>query len=527
MGLCIVLNMAENTIVLQLSNITKTFGKLVANDDISLHLHSGEILALLGENGAGKTTLMNILFGHYVADSGHIEIFGKSLPPGSPGAALENGVGMVHQHFTLADNMTVLDNITLGTEPLFALKRGSRAARKKINSLVERFGLEVAPNKLVKHLSVGERQRVEILKALYRDSRILILDEPTAVLTPQETENLFITLKLLAEQGLAVIFISHKLKEVMSASDRCCVLRHGRLVFETQTADTSALKLAAAMVGGEIPEATKVPQKLGDEIFRFNDIVVSAKDGSTCLDNINLSLNQGEILGIAGVAGNGQAYLADLISGMILPESGQIALEGTPLERITPSVMIEKGIGRIPQDRTTTGLVGDMTIQENMVLETYKRKTYSSFGLLRFKEMRKRALDLIKRFDIRCPGPSATARQLSGGNIQKLILARVLTENPKIILASQPTWGLDVGAATFVHNQLLDATKRGAAVLLISEDLDELMSIADRIHVIYRGRLTPAVSPKDTDIASIGLAMSGHADRVPTKSSKSLMEVVQ
>jgi simple sugar transport system ATP-binding protein len=506
--------MTSGHTALQLTGITKTFGKLVANEDISLHLRTGEILALLGENGAGKTTLMNILFGHYVADSGHIEVFGKPLPPGSPNAALTHGVGMVHQHFTLADNMTVLDNITLGTEPLFAIKRGSRAARKKILNLVARFGLEVDPNILVKHLSVGERQRVEILKALYRDSRILILDEPTAVLTPQESENLFITLKLLAGNGLAVIFISHKLKEVISASDRCCVLRHGRVVFESQTSLTSAEKLAAAMVGGEIPATSRVVQEVGAEILRLEAVSMRAKDGTTYLDSINLNLHRGEILGIAGVAGNGQAYLADLLSGMISPDSGKFFLAGEQVKKITPAAMVAKGIGRIPQDRTTTGLIGDMTIQENMVLENYKQHSYSTFGLLRFRNIKKRAYELIERFDIRCPGPSAATRQLSGGNMQKLILARVLGENPKIILACQPTWGLDVGAASFVHNQLLAAKKQGAAILLVSEDLDELLTIADRIHVIYHGRLTPAVRPEETDVAAFGLAMSGHADIV-------------
>jgi general nucleoside transport system ATP-binding protein len=506
--------MTSDQTALQLTGITKTFGKLVANEDISLHLRTGEILALLGENGAGKTTLMNILFGHYVADSGHIEVFGEPLPPGSPNGALKHGVGMVHQHFTLAENMTVLDNITLGTEPLFAIKRGSRAARKKILSLVARFGLEVDPNILVKHLSVGERQRVEILKALYRDSRILILDEPTAVLTPQESENLFITLKLLAGQGLAVIFISHKLKEVISASDRCCVLRHGRVVFESQTSMTSADKLAAAMVGGEIPKTARVVQKFGSEILRLEAVSIRGKDGTAQLDSVNLNLHRGEILGIAGVAGNGQAHLADLVSGMISPDSGKFSVAGEQIKKITPAAMVAKGIGRIPQDRTTIGLIGDMTIQENMVLENYKQHNYSTFGLLRFRNIKKRAFELIERFDIRCPGPSATVRQLSGGNMQKLILARVLGENPKIILACQPTWGLDVGAAIFVHNQLLAAKKQGAAILLVSEDLDELLTIADRIHVIYHGRLTPAISPEETDVAAFGLAMSGHADVV-------------
>lgn len=512
--------------VLELTGISKRFGDLIANENVSLHLQAGEILALLGENGAGKTTLMNILFGHYVADSGHIAVFGEQLPVGSPQAALDCGVGMVHQHFTLADNMTVLDNITLGTEPLFAIKRGSRAARKKIQNLADQFGLHVVPDTKVKKLSVGERQRVEILKALYRDSRILILDEPTAVLTPQESETLFVTLKLLAAKGLAVILISHKLKEVISASDRCCVLRHGRVVFETNTKDTTAAKLASAMVGGDIPETTKTEIEVGKEVCAVQNVSVSNKDGTTCLDKINISISQGEILGIAGVSGNGQAQLADLFSGLAVPCDGRFYLTGKEIKKFTPANMIACGVGRVPEDRTSTGLVGDMSIQENVILENYNQKLFSSFGFLKFKNMKKRAEELIKRFDVRCPGPSAITRQLSGGNMQKLILARVLVENPKIILACQPTWGLDVGAAAFVHKQLLEARAKGAAILLISEDLDELFTVADRIQVIYHGKLTPPVRPEESDVAAFGLAMSGHADVISTKSTSTSEEVV-
>jgi simple sugar transport system ATP-binding protein len=295
------------------------------------------------------------------------------------------------------------------------------------------------------------------------------------------------------------------------------VLRHGRVVFESATSATSAEKLAAAMVGGEIPKTARVVRQRGAEVFRLDKVSISRQDETSCLQEIDLRLHQGEILGIAGVAGNGQAYLADLVAGMISPDAGRLFLDKEQLHNISPAAMVAKGVGRIPQDRTTTGLVGDMTIQENLILENYKQKTYSSFGLLRFSNMHKRALDLIGRFDIRCPGPAATTRQLSGGNMQKLILARVLAENPKIILACQPTWGLDVGATTFVHNQLLAAKNRGAAILLVSEDLDELLTIADRIHVIYQGRLTPAVCPEETDIAAFGLAMSGHAAVVATR----------
>lgn len=503
---------------LQLVGVTKCFGDLVANDHISLTLKSGEILALLGENGAGKTTLMNILFGHYIADEGSITVFGEELPPGSPNAALERGIGMVHQHFTLADNMTVLDNITLGTEPLFAIKRGSRAAKKKIQDLSNKFGLEVDPQARIKHLSVGERQRVEILKALYRDSRILILDEPTAVLTPQESETLFRTLRLMVCQGLSVIFISHKLKEVIKVSDRCCVLRHGKMVYEEQTSKTNVDILASAMVGGQLPQTSKIELQAGEKVFSLEQVsTAKAGDDDLALDRVSLAVNEGEILGVAGVSGNGQAQLADLISGLIAPLKGSVSFAGQKVTKFSPEVMIGHGLGRIPEDRVSMGVVGDMQIQENMILETYKEKSFSSWGFLNFKQIKEYSSALIKRFDIRCSGPQAVTRQLSGGNMQKLILARVLAEEPKIILASQPTWGLDVGAANFVHTQLLEAKKRGAAVLLISEDLDELFAVADRVQVMFQGRLTPSVKPEETNAISLGLAMSGHSRAVETE----------
>ncbi|BBD08594.1 ABC transporter ATP-binding protein [Desulfovibrio ferrophilus] len=495
---------------LRLSNITKRFGSLVANDAISLELGKGEMLALLGENGAGKTTLMNVLFGHYVPDDGRVEIHGNVIPQGSPREALHAGVGMVHQHFTLGENMSVLENIILGTEPTLSLSLETGAARKRLAELMEQFGLTVTPDALVRDLSVGQRQRVEILKALFRDTSVLILDEPTAVLTPQESDKLFETLRLLVDKGLSVIFITHKLREVMAASDRCVVLRHGKVVLTTPTAETDAETLARAMVGGEVPKTERVPSLTGKELLRIDGVTVQSPEGRALLDNLNLSLHAGEILGIAGVSGNGQAQLADLISGLTPPDSGSIAVNGKTIARPTPAGMVAMGVGRIPEDRTGTGLIGDMTVQENLGSEVYRNKEFSRFGFLNFKSLRRRAKELIERFDVRCPGPGAATRKLSGGNMQKLILARVLSGKPSVILASQPTWGLDVGAAAFVHRCLMEAAERGAGVLLISEDLDELFQVTDRIQVMHCGRLSTPVRPGEVDAAQLGLAMSGH-----------------
>jgi simple sugar transport system ATP-binding protein len=498
-----------STPLLRLSGITKHFGPLAANDDISLTLDAGEMLALLGENGAGKTTLMSILFGHYVADSGSVEVLGHPLPPGSPRAALDAGVGMVHQHFTLAGNMTVLENIMLGTEPLWGLRRNSARALAKLDTLMDRFRLRVDPRAMVRSLSVGERQRVEILKVLYRDARILILDEPTAVLTPQESDHLFATLRQLVSQGLSVIFITHKLREVMAASDRCVVLRHGRVVMETRTDSTTAEELARAMVGAHVPKATRTPHEPGDEVLFLDHVSLSAPDRGPALDDICLSVRAHEILGIAGVSGNGQALLADLLSGLAAPGKGDMILRGENAERPTPAALIRAGVGRVPDDRTGTGLVADMTVMENLSTEIYRLPGFSKRGMLNFRALASRAAQLMDVFDIRCQGPDAPVRKLSGGNMQKLILARILSQGPHLILANQPTWGLDVGATAAVHQHLLDAARRGAGVVLISEDLDELFQLTDRIQVMYHGRLSPAQDTATVDRARLGLMMSG------------------
>jgi simple sugar transport system ATP-binding protein len=496
-------------IVLRLSGISKSFGALKANDGISFDLAKGEVLALLGENGAGKTTLMNILFGHYVADAGSIEAFGEALPPGRPAAALNAGIGMVHQHFTLAENLTALENIVLGTESLLAWRADTKAARARVAQLGADFGLAIDPLKRVADLSVGERQRVEILKALYRNARILILDEPTAVLTPQESEALFATLKKLVARGLAIIFISHKLHEVLAVSDRVLVLRQGKLVAGRETKGATRAELAEMMVGRPVPVPKVEPQAPGSEVLRLERVTVLGAHGRSELE-ADLSLHAGEIVGLAGVSGNGQSVLADLLSGLVHPNAGGFTMLGESVVGTDAAGMVARGLGRIPEDRHAVGLIGDMSITENMIAERYREAPFSKRQLIDWKAAKAFADSIIRGFDVRCPGPHATARLLSGGNMQKLILGREMAGDPKLILAAQPTRGLDIGAVGYVHEQLLQARARGAGVLLISEDLDELLTLSDRIHVIYRGRLSASLPRAAFSVPEIGLMMAGH-----------------
>ena len=497
-------------IVLRLDRITKRFGPLVANDQISLELKRGEVVALLGENGAGKTTLMNILFGHYVADEGTVEVFGKPLPPGNPRAALQAGIGMVHQHFTLADNLSVMDNIRLGTEPLLSLRSGRAAAKTKVEALSRDFGLVVNPDARVGSLTVGERQRVEILKALFRDAKILILDEPTAVLTPQETDALFETLRKATARGLSIVFISHKLHEVMAIADRCIVLRHGKVVGEVDTANTDRAALAAMMVGGTVTMPKAEYRDGGPSLFRFVSVTTPNKGAAPGLKSVNLDLPSGQIVGLAGVSGNGQAAIADLVSGLAIPISGEIIVLGNKVPNWSPRMAIRCGIARIPEDRHKTGTIADFNLTENAVLEGYFRDGFSRRGWIDWKAAEGFASDIIGKYDVRCPGPQARIRLLSGGNMQKLILGRVLEPKPEIILANQPVRGLDVGAIAYVHSRLIAARDAGAAVLLISEDLDEIQSLSDVIHVVSEGRLSPAFKRGSKTAAELGLWMAGH-----------------
>ncbi|MBA3771400.1 MAG: ABC transporter ATP-binding protein [Ramlibacter sp.] len=496
--------------VLRLSGITKRFGTLVANDAISLELGSGEVLALLGENGAGKSTLVSILFGHYTADGGSIEVFGKPLPPGDPRAALAAGIGMVHQHFTLADNLTVLDNVMLGSEPLWQPFSRRTAGRTRLAQVAAQFGLAVRPDARVAQLSVGERQRVEILKALYRGARILILDEPTAVLTPQESEALFTTLGQMVAQGLAIIFISHKLDEVLRVSRRVAVLRGGRLVAQAPTAGTSQEQLAQWMVGQSVAQPQRAPVRAaGETVCELAD--VSAGTGRERLAHASLVLRAGEITAIAGVSGNGQLILAELLCGTMKSTAGAVTLLGKPL-RADPARLVEQGVARIPEDRRDVGVVGDLPVWENAVSERL-RTSFTRGPWVRRQAARGHARRIQEAYDVRGAGLDSSARAFSGGNMQKLILGRALLapdgRPPRMIVAHQPTWGLDIGAVAYVQRQLIAARDAGAAVLLISDDLDEVMALGDRIAVMHAGRLTPAHQPSHWTRDTIGLAMAG------------------
>lgn len=496
-------------IVLRLNDITKRFGKLVANDAISLTLHRGEVVALLGENGAGKTTLMNILFGQYTADQGSVDVFGQTLPPGNPRAALDAGVGMVHQHFTLAGNMTVQENITLGVQPLLSIRSGAAAARARITELSERFQLKVNPDATVASLSVGECQRVEILKALYRDVKILILDEPTAVLTPQETDDLFATLRKAIANGLSIIFISHKLHEVMAISNRVVVLRHGKLVGDLETADTDPKAMSAMMMGTSAAAPEIAPPTPGAQLMQLERVSTPDIGNAPGLKSVSLALRAGQVTGLAGVSGNGQAALADLVGGMTRPASGTLMLNGIQPSRWSARDAVEQGIARIPEDRHKTGSIADFDLTENAVLERYNTSDFSTSGWLNWRAARRYAEGIIDKYDVRCPGADTSIRLLSGGNMQKLILGRVLEANPQIILANQPVRGLDIGAVNYVHSQLLAARDAGAAVLLISEDLDEIMALSDVIHVISEGRLSPAFERGEMTPPELGIWMAG------------------
>ncbi len=518
--------------LLQLDGITKRFGALVANDAISLQLDRGEVLALLGENGAGKSTLVSILFGHYLADAGRITVDGQPLPPGNPAAALAAGIGMVHQHFTLADNLSVLDNVMLGTESLWQPFSRRAAARALLTQTAQRFGLQVDPDARIADLSVGERQRVEILKALLPSAcqgrktgaRILILDEPTAVLTPQESESLFHTLGQLVAQGLAIIFISHKLDEVLRVSHRIAVLRGGKLVAELPSAGASKAQLAQAMVGREVQRVTRQakpgPALAAAPVCALRGVTVRGQGAWPQLDAVHLALYPGEVVAIAGVAGNGQHALADLLHGLVGADAGTVTVAGQALPA-TPRAWVDAGVARIPEDRHAVGVVGDLPLWENAVLERSSSPAFARWGLVKRAAALAHAQGLVSRFDVRgteAAGLATTTRSLSGGNMQKLILGRALAGDPDhaaapvLIVANQPTWGLDIGAVAYVHRQLLDACAAGAALLLISEDLDEIFALADRIAVLHHGRLTAARPAADWTLPAIGLAMAGSAD---------------
>ena len=495
-----------NTPVLTIEGVSKRFGNTVANDNISLTLAKGEIVALLGENGAGKTTLMSILFGHYVPDAGRILVDGAELPRGKPRAAIRAGVGMVHQHFSLAPNLTVLENVMTGTETLWSLRSQTGAARKKLMAIAERFGLKVDPDARLGDLSVGEQQRVEILKALYNDARILILDEPTAVLTQIEAERLFATLKEMAAQGLSLIFISHKLDEVMATADRIVVLRGGKVEAERRATETNKAELAELMVGHRVTRPTREASTPGEIALEARDITVKIGDVER-LKKISFRLRAGEILGIIGVSGNGQAALGQILSGTLARTSGELLLFGEPIDNPDVAEIIGAGIGRIPEDRNRDGAIGEMAIWENAVLE--RLPSFSKHGLVDRRAGMAFAQEIIDTFDVRGGNPASRTRLLSGGNMQKLILGRNLHERPRVLVAAQPARGLDEGAVAAVHGRILEARRQGTAVLLISEDLDEVIALADRIQAIVGGKLSAPIDADEANARALGLMMAG------------------
>ncbi|MBS4221692.1 ABC transporter ATP-binding protein [Lederbergia citrea] len=496
--------------VIEMLDIRKEFPGIVANDNVTLQVKKGEIHALLGENGAGKSTLMNVLFGLYQPERGEIRVNGEKVQITSPTVANNLGIGMVHQHFMLVDPFTITENIILGEEPKSGLAIDIKKAEQNVHEISERYGLSVNPRAKIADISVGMQQRVEILKTLYRGADILIFDEPTAVLTPQEIKELGQIMKALISEGKSIILITHKLKEIMDLCDRVTVIRKGKGIGTVNVHETNTNELASLMVGREVIFTTeKTKSKPEGNVLEIKDLVVTDMRGVSAVRNLDLSVRAGEIVGIAGVDGNGQSELIEAITGLRKSESGSIKLNGKEIANMKPRKITESGIGHIPQDRHKHGLVLDFPIGENMVLQTYYKQPYSKSGVLNFKEIYKKAKQLINEFDVRTPNEYTPARALSGGNQQKAIIGREVDRNPDLLIAAQPTRGLDVGAIEFIHKRLIDQRDNGKAVLLVSFELDEIMNVSDRIAVIYEGKIVAVVNPEETTEQELGLLMAG------------------
>ncbi len=504
--------MADKTdIVLEAKGISKHFPGVLANDQVDFDLRKGEIHALLGENGAGKTTLMNILYGLYLPDSGSILVEGKPAVIHSPKDSITLGIGMVHQHFMLIPVFTVSENIMLGDETVrYGVMLDQKTVAKRVQDLSHQYNLEVDPTALVGQLPVGVQQRVEIVKALYRNAQILILDEPTAVLTPQEADELFGIMRGLTERGVSIIFITHKLKEVLAVADRITVMRNGKVVGTCKPDETNEAKLASMMVGREvILKVDKGPAKPGEEVIRVEDLRVCDFRNLEIVRGVSFHVNAGEVLGIAGVQGNGQTELVEALTGLRPVSSGKMIFSGKDMTGKPPRPITETGMAHIPEDRQRHGLVLGYTVADNMVLNTYYQPPFAERGMLQPKAIDANSRKLIQDFDVRTPSPFVPVSKLSGGNQQKVIVARELSHPVKLVVANQPTRGLDVGSIEYIHKEIIIMRDRGVAVLLVSAELDEIMALSDRIAVMYRGQIVTTVDAARVTREQLGLWMAG------------------
>lgn len=497
--------------VIEMLNITKEFPGIVANDNITLQLKKGEIHALLGENGAGKSTLMNVLFGLYQPEKGHIRIRGQEVEITNPNIANDLGIGMVHQHFMLVEPFTVTQNIILGKEPKTKTGRiDIKRAEKEIRELSDRYSLKVDPTAKIRDISVGMQQRVEILKTLYRGAEVLIFDEPTAVLTPQEINELMDIMRSLVKEGKSIILITHKLKEILQVADRCTIIRRGKGIGTVNVSETTESELASLMVGREVNfKVDKQPAKPKQTVLKINNLHVRDKRKVDMVKGLDLEVRAGEIVGIAGVDGNGQSELIEAITGLTRVQSGQILLNDQDITNKSPRKITESGLGHIPQDRHKFGLVLDYSVGENMVLQTYYKEPFSKSGILNLKEIYRYAKKMISAYDVRTPDAYTKARSLSGGNQQKAIIGREVDRSPDLLIAAQPTRGLDVGAIEFIHKKLVEERDKGRAVLLISFELDEILDVSDRIAVMFDGKVVADVKPEETNEQELGLLMAG------------------
>ncbi len=505
----------NDTPAIELRNIDKSFYGVFANADVNFSLAKGEVHTLLGENGAGKSTLCSVMAGLYRPDSGEMLFDGKPTVFKSPKDALAAGVGMVYQHFRLVANLTVAENLALGN-PEVGLRLSQSELEAEAKELGERYDFPVDPSARIWQLSVGQQQRVEILKLLYRDAKILILDEPTAVLTPQEGESLFRAMRMLADEGRSLIFVSHKLHEVKAVSDRVTVLREGRVVGAVDTVDAEPRDLARMMVGKDLVLPTRKPnESVGDEVLVIKDLVVEDDRGLDAVDGLSITVNAGEVVGIAGVSGNGQRELAQGIVGLMKVKSGSVYLDGTDVTKMSVLAKIKRGIAYVPQSRLGMGLAPGLTTEDNLALKQYREPPYSKGPLLSAAAFKQKGAELIEQFDVRGVRPGLPIRLLSGGNLQKALIAREVVQDHSLLIARSPTRGLDVGATATVRDHILAERDRGIAVLLISEDLDELLALSDRLVVIYEGRIVGEMLASEATAERLGLLMSGHQEDQP------------